>query len=80
MASNEESNLERLKRAGLTVQEPLPQPYIDVIEGLSDDEVKEIERIVGNATYRSVAQRLDEATAQIRSDEPNWRARFLPPF
>jgi hypothetical protein len=69
------SNLERLIEAGLTVSEPLPQPHIDVIESLTEDEVKEIEAIVGNATYRSVVERLDAV-----SEEFTWRERVLPPF
>jgi hypothetical protein len=68
------SNLDRLMEAGLTIRDPL-QPYIDVIESLTEDEVREMEAIVGNATFRSVAERLDAA-----SEKPIWRMRFLPPF
>ena len=39
MPSNGDSNLDRLKDAGLIVQEPLPEPFVHLVNGLTPDEV-----------------------------------------
>lgn len=59
MASARESNVERLRNAGLITGTELPPEYSEVFEGLSDDQVD---------LLITVKERLD--TAQEKVDEP----------
>jgi hypothetical protein len=49
---NNQTNLGKLQDAGMIIKTPLPEPYADVINSLSGDEVD---------VLVSVKQRLDEA-------------------
>ena len=39
MPSNGDSNLDRLRDAGLVMQEPLPEAFVSFVDGLTPDEV-----------------------------------------
>jgi hypothetical protein len=56
MATAEDTNFERLKRAGLIVQEPLPKEHLAVIDALTGDEIDIIE---GIAARLHAADRLE---------------------
>ena len=40
MPSNGDSNLDRLRDAGLVMQEPLPEAFVSFVDGLTPDEVR----------------------------------------
>jgi hypothetical protein len=70
MPSNGDSNLDRLKRAGLIIgDEPLPEPFESVVRGLTPHEVEILE---------AVKTRLD-AAASWHDLEPATPGQ-LPPF
>jgi hypothetical protein len=61
------SNLERLRFEGVLTGMP-PQAYVDVVEGMSEDEIEVIVRFKVH---------LDEA--REAGEEADWRNYFLPP-
>jgi hypothetical protein len=54
MASNADSNLDRLRDAGLIIEDPLPEPFEHLVNGLTPDEV---------SMLVAVKKRLDGAAA-----------------
>ncbi len=69
MASTGKSNVARLKDAGFTVKEPLPDEYQAVIDELSDEEV---------VVLISVKQRLDEAEGNTPPETESHTSFFFP--
>ncbi len=69
MDSGYESNAERLQRAGFRIETTMPQPYMDVIAGLTDEEVD---------TLIEVKRRLDEVEASTVGAEQPWDVFFVP--
>jgi hypothetical protein len=63
------SRVAALRDAGFDVKSPLPDAYEDVIEGLSDHELK---------TLIDVKRRLDEAEAKTDPDAGSYREYFVP--
>jgi hypothetical protein len=68
MASQFESNVEKLQGAGFTVKENTPQDYIDVIEAMSNHEIN---------TLIELKQRLDYAQ-DARDEGPDWQKCVWP--
>ena len=69
MPSNGDSNLDRLRDAGLIMDEPLPEPFESLVNGLTPDEVD---------ILVAVKTRLDGA-ASSHDLEPSVPGQ-LPPF
>lgn len=69
MPSNGDSNLDRLRDAGLIMDEPLPEPFESLVNGLTPDEVD---------ILVAVKTRLDGA-ASAHGLEPATPGE-LPPF
>jgi hypothetical protein len=69
-SQQQSSNVEQLEAAGFIIKENTPQEYIDVLEGMSNNELN---------TLIELKQRLDEAEA-TRGDEPGpeWKKCVIP--
>ncbi|HYQ10479.1 MAG TPA: aroma-sacti cluster domain-containing protein [Gaiellaceae bacterium] len=65
----DESRVDALRDAGFDIKSPLPEAYEDVIEGLSDEELKAL---------IDVKLRLDEAQKRTGPDAGPYREYFLP--
>jgi hypothetical protein len=68
MPSNGDSNLDRLRDAGLIINEPLPEPFQHVVRGLTPDEVD---------TLVAIKARLD-AAASWHGLEPATPGQLAP--
>jgi hypothetical protein len=64
-----ESRIASLRDAGFEIKAPLPDAYEDVIEGLSNEELK---------TLIDVKQRLDAAELRTSPDAGSYRSYFHP--
>ena len=67
--SKSNAKIDALKAAGYQIKSPLPEPYEQVIEGLSE---REIEVLI------DVKQRFEEAGTRTESDAGAYTAYFLP--
>lgn len=63
------SRIASLREEGFVIKSPLPDVYEDVIEGLSDAELKAL---------IDVKRRLDEAEAKTDPDAGSYREYFVP--
>jgi len=63
------SHIDALRDAGFEIKSPLPEPYEEVIEGLSHEELKALIHL---------KERLDEAEAMTGPDAGPYREYFLP--
>lgn len=62
------SKVEQLESAGLIEAGPLPRPYEEVVEGMSDDEIKAIVKL---------KECLDKA--RETTPDQDYKDYFLPP-
>jgi hypothetical protein len=63
------SNVEQLEAAGFVIKENTPQEYIDVLEGMNNNELN---------TLIDLKQRLDEAEATRGEPGPEWQKCVIP--
>jgi hypothetical protein len=64
-----ETRIAALRKAGFQIKYPLPDAYEDVIEGLSDEELRALVE---------VKRRLDEAESMTSPDAGSYREYFVP--